>query len=135
MKRGLAAVVVCASVALLAGCAAPKPPAPPPAPTGLAELLERPAERALVEGIRAYDDGQYKQAEAALRRALSAGLASPRDKATAHKLLAFIACTSERTSECEASFRAARSVDPAFMLSRAETGHPLWGPVYQRALP
>jgi len=135
MTGRLAAVIVCAGVALLAGCAAPKPPVPPPAPTGLAELMERPAERALVEGIRAYDDGQYKQAEVALRRALSAGLASPRDKATAHKLLAFIACTTERVSECEASFRAARSADPAFVLSRAETGHPLWSPAYQRALP
>jgi Tfp pilus assembly protein PilF len=134
MKPRLAAVIVGAIVALLAGCATPKPPPPPP-PTGLAELMERPAERALFEGIRAYDDGQYKQAEVALRRALSAGLASPRDKATAHKLLAFIACTSERLSECEASFRAARSADPAFVLSRAETGHPLWSPVYQRALP
>ncbi len=134
MKRRRLAVIACAIAALLAGCAAPKPPPPPP-PTGLAELMERPAERALFEGIRAYDDGQYKQAEVALRRALSAGLASPRDKATAHKLLAFIACTSERMSECEASFRAARSADPAFVLSRAETGHPLWSPVYQRTLP
>jgi Tfp pilus assembly protein PilF len=134
MKRRRLAVIACAIAALLAGCAAPKPPPPPP-PTGLAELMERPAERALFEGIRAYDDGQYKQAEVALRRALSAGLASPRDKATAHKLLAFIACTSERMSECEASFRAARSADPAFVLSRAETGHPLWSPVYQRTVP
>jgi Tfp pilus assembly protein PilF len=134
MKSRRLAVIACAIAALLAGCAAPKPPPPPP-PTGLAELMERPAERALFEGIRAYDDGQYKQAEVALRRALSAGLASPRDKATAHKLLAFIACTSERMSECEASFRAARSADPAFVLSRAETGHPLWSPVYQRTLP
>ena len=134
MKSRRLAVIACAIAALLAGCAAPKPPPPPP-PTGLAELMERPAERALFEGIRAYDDGQYKQAEVALRRALSAGLASPRDKATAYKLLAFIACTSERMSECEASFRAARSADPAFVLSRAETGHPLWSPVYLRALP
>ena len=25
--------------------------------------------------------------------------------------------------------------DPAFALSKAEVGHPLWGPVYQRTLP
>jgi Tfp pilus assembly protein PilF len=115
-------------------CAAPKP-APPPPPTGLAELMERPAERALIEGIRAYDDGQYAQAEAALKRALGAGLSSGRDKATAHKLLAFVACTSERVPECEASFRAARAADPAFALSRSEAGHPLWGPVYKRVQP
>lgn len=117
---------------LLAGCASP-PPAKPAG--GLAELMDRPGERSLVEGIRAYDDGQYPQAEAALRKALGAGLASPRDRATAHKLLAFITCTSERTAECEAQFRAAKAADPAFALGRGEAGHPLWGPVYRRVVP
>ncbi len=102
---------------------------------GLAALLERPAERALVDGIRAYDDGQYPQAEAALRKALGAGLRSGGDRASAHKLLAFITCTSQRIADCEAAFRAARQADPAFQLSRSEAGHPLWGPVYRRVLP
>ena len=115
-----------------AGCAAPPPP--PPA-AGLADLMERPAERALFEGIRAYDDGQYTQAEAALRKALAAGLRSGRDQASAHKLLAFITCTSERLAECETAFRAARAADPAFALNRSEAGHPLWGPVYRRVVP
>jgi hypothetical protein len=111
----------------LTGCAAPTPP-----PDGLADLMERPAERALFDGIRAYDDGQYPQAEAALRRALQAGLRSGRDRASAHKLLAFITCSSERFADCEAEFRAARAADPAFVLGRSEAGHPLWGPVYRR---
>ena len=127
MTQTLAATWVALSVA---GCAAP-----PPAPGGLAELLERPAERALVEGIRAYDDGSYASAEAALRRALEGGLKSGRDRATANKLLAFITCTSDRMAECEDAFRAARAADPLFVLSRAETGHPLWGPVYRKVLP
>ena len=97
--------------------------------------MEKPGERALIEGIRAYDDGQYPQAEAALRKALATGLASARDKASAHKLLAFITCTSERLAECEALFRAARAADPAFALSRSEAGHPLWGPVYRKVSP
>ncbi len=118
--------------AALGGCAI----APPQAPTGgLSELLEQPAERALVDGIRLYDDGQYPQAETALRQALQAGLRSPRDQARAHKLLAFITCTSEREAECEAAFRAARGADPAFVLSRSEAGHPLWGTVYRRTAP
>jgi len=119
--------------ALLAGCAAP--PAPHAPVGGLAELMERPAERLLVEGIRAYDDGQYRQAEASLRQALQTGLRSGRDQASAYKLLAFITCTSERLADCEAAFRAARTADPAFVLSRSEAGHPLWGPVYRKALP
>ncbi|MCI1193225.1 TssQ family T6SS-associated lipoprotein [Calidifontimicrobium sp. SYSU G02091] len=132
MKHRLVPIAAVVAAALLAaGCAAPTPPAP----SGLAELMERPAERALFEGIRLYDDAQYPQAEAALRRALDAGLASGRDRATAHKLLAFITCTSERIAECEAAFVAARQADPAFALSRSEQGHPLWGPVYRRVLP
>jgi Tfp pilus assembly protein PilF len=129
MTRGPLAALAAAT--LLAACAS----GPAPAPTGLAELMERPAERALVEGIRAYDDGQYVPAEAALRRSLAAGLASPRDRASAHKLLAFIYCTSQRPADCEAAFRAARAADPGFALSRSEAGHPLWGPVYRKVQP
>ena len=132
MNMHRATLATLAAAALLAACAASAPPVPT---GGLADLMERPAERALVEGIRAYDDGQYVQAEAALRKALGAGLRSGRDQASAHKLLAFITCTSERPAECDAAFRAARKADPAFALSRSEAGHPLWGPVYRKALP
>jgi Tfp pilus assembly protein PilF len=115
---------------LLAGCQTAPPPPPPP--SGLAELMERPAERALIDAIRLYDNGQYTAAELSLQGALSAGLNSPRDQATAHKLLAFITCSSQREAQCEAAFRAARAADPGFALSRAEAGHPMWGPVYRR---
>jgi Tfp pilus assembly protein PilF len=117
------------ALAALAGCAAPLPSA------GLSDVIERPAERALLTGIRAYDDAQYAQAERALTTALHAGLTSPKDRASAHKLLAFIYCTSSRVPDCEAAFRAAREADPAFTLSRSEAGHPLWGPVYRRVSP
>jgi Tfp pilus assembly protein PilF len=126
-------ILIHAVILALAGCAAVKPP--PPAPvSGLADLMERPAERALIDGIRAYDDGQYPLAEIALRRALDIGLATGRDKASAHKLLAFITCTSQRLAECEAEFRAARAADPSFALSRSESGHPLWGPIYRKVM-
>lgn len=116
--------------AVLAGCATP------PAPSaGLTDVIERPAERALLTGMRAYDDAQYPQAERALQTALYTGLNSPRDRASAYKLLAFIYCTSDRVGDCEASFRAAREADPAFALTRSEAGHPLWGPVYRRTVP
>lgn len=134
LNRRAALGVVVAALGL-AGCATKAPEPPKPAPGGLAELMERPGERALFEGIRAYDDGQYAAAETALRKALSAGLQSGRDRASAHKLLAFITCTSERLAECEEAFRAARAADPAFALSRSEAGHPLWGPVYRKTLP
>jgi Tfp pilus assembly protein PilF len=123
----LAAVCV-----LVAGCAAAPPPAPP---TGLADLMDQPAERALLQGVRAYDDGQYAAAETALRRALAEGLKSPRDRATAHKLLAFITCTSDRVDDCRSEFRSARAADASFALSRSEVGHPVWGPVYRSLAP
>jgi Tfp pilus assembly protein PilF len=126
MKTLLAATTL-ALTSLLAGCVLP-----PAAPPGLMDVAERPAEKALLAGMRAYDDAQYAQAEQMLKEALKAGLASPRDRAAAHKYLAFIACTSERIPSCEAEFRAARGDDPAFALSKSEAGHPQWGPVWQR---
>jgi hypothetical protein len=115
------------SAALLAACAEA-----PQRPGGLAEMLDRPAEKALLTGIRAYDDAQYGDAEKALKKALEGGLSSARDRATANKLLAFIYCTSERVSACEQAFRSARQSDPQFALTRSEAGHPLWGPVYRK---
>jgi len=120
-------LVVAAFVALLAGCAvAPQ--------GGLSEVMQRPAERALLAGLRAYDDGQYADAERELGKALATGLVSAKDRATAHKHLAFVYCTSQRMAACADAFRAARAADPEFTLSRAEAGHPLWGPVYKQVV-
>ena len=130
MTRPLASCLLpaLALAALLSGCVLP-PPAPPP---GLMDVAERPAEKALLAGLRAYEDAQYPLAEKQLGLALASGLASPRDRAAAHKYLAFIYCTSNRVKACETEFRAAREADPAFALSKSEAGHPQWGPVYQR---
>jgi len=114
-----------ALLATLAGCVL----APP---HGLIEIAERPAEGALLAGIRAYDDAQYARAEEQLALALRTGLAAPRDRAAAHKYLAFIYCTSQRVPACEAEFRAARADDPTFALAKAEAGHPQWAPVWAR---
>ena len=122
-------VAAFAAAALLSACA-PSPEISPP--RGLLDVTDQPAEKALLAGLRAYDDAQYAEAEKQLNTALLAGLVSPRDKAAAHKHLAFILCSSQRPVECEAMFVAARQADPGFELSRAEAGHPLWGPVYIR---
>ena len=119
-----------AALVMLAGCA--QPPTATRGPIGLLDVAERPAEKALLAGMRAYDDAQYPQAEKSLQAALQAGLVSPRDRAAAHKLLAFIFCTSNRANDCEVQFRAARAADPSFALTKSEAGHPLWGPVYER---
>ena len=120
----------------LSGCsifAPPPPPPPPPPPTiSIARLYEQPAERAFINGLRYYEEGQYERAEALLKRALADGLHDRTDVAVAQKHLAFIACAYNRPSDCEQAFRAAFSADPSFRLTDAEVGHPLWGPVYKR---
>lgn len=112
--------------------AAATPAEPPPTPVGVLELMARPAEQALLAGLRAYDDGQYPLAERRLTAALKASLAAPKDRAAAHKTLAFVYCSSKRLKACEDEFRAAAEADPEFALTKAEAGHPAWGPVYRR---
>ena len=116
-----------ACLGLMLGCAQ--------APSALVDLLNLPAEKALLTGLRAYEDALYVEAERQFVQALNLGLVSVRDQAAAHKHLAFIYCTSNRLNECEAEFRAALLADPAFTLSKSEAGHPSWGQVYTRVRP
>lgn len=104
----------------------------PPAPIGVLEVSSRPAEKALIAGLKAYDDAQYESADSLFKQSLSLGLASPKDRAEAHKRLAFMHCAAGRLPDCEAEFRHARDADPSFTLDRSEAGHPVWGPVYRR---
>jgi hypothetical protein len=122
--------VALASAALLVACAQI-----PPAPVGVLDVSSRPAERALLAGLKAYDDAQYESAERLFREALAAGLASPRDRAEAHKRLAFLQCAAGRLADCEAEFRLARQADRNFALDKSEAGHPVWGPVYKKLQP
>ena len=124
------AFVAVAAMALLAAC---ETMPQQQAPVGLTDLAERPAERALMGAMRAYDDADYPAVERQANEAMKLGLRSPRDIATAHKLRAFVYCTSNRLAACEAEFRAARTADPGFVLSKAEAGHPVWGPVYVKS--
>lgn len=125
-------LLACAAAALVAACAT-TPPSPPPQPTAsIARLYEQPAERAFLDAMRLYEEGQHERAETQFRRALSDGLRDSHDIAMANKHLAFIACAYNRRIDCEAAFRAAFAADPAFRLTDAEVGHPIWGPVYKR---
>ena len=108
--------------------------ATPPAQVGLSELSARPAEKALLSGMRAYEEAQYPEAEKFLTVALAAGFTVKKDASLAHKYLAFIYCTSARMEECKQAFLAARAADPTFSLTKKEVGHPQWGPVYQQVI-
>lgn len=134
VARARAAAALVLATALLTGCEtfAPATPAALPPTDSIALLYQRPAERALVNGLRAYEEGSFERAEQAFRTALLQQLRDPRDTAIAHKYLAFIACAFNRLVECEQQFRNALSADPKFLLTDAEIGHPIWGPVYRR---
>jgi Tfp pilus assembly protein PilF len=129
LVRSIQALVALGAFAALTACETPQQQAP----VGLTDLTERPAERALMGAMRSYDEADYPNVERQANEAMKLGLRSPRDVATAHKLRAFVYCTSNRLAACEAEFRAARVADPAFALSHAEAGHPVWGPVYLKS--
>ncbi|MCE9659376.1 MAG: TssQ family T6SS-associated lipoprotein [Burkholderiales bacterium] len=128
----LPAALASAACLFFAACAQ-TPPAT--ASVGLLDVSGRPAEKALLDGLKAYDDAQYDTAERQFRLALALGLASAKDRAEAHKRMAFIHCAAGRLEPCEAEFRAARQADPSFALDRSEAGHPVWGPVYRKVVP
>ena len=128
----------------LAGCVLTQPeskPAPPaatarateavPAPAGDEPAAARKAEQDFALGIKAYENGRYKEAQQSLRSALDGGLGSKADQVTANKTLAFIACSSRQQDTCKTYFRRALSIDPKFDLAPTEAGHPMWGAVFR----
>jgi Tfp pilus assembly protein PilF len=87
-------------------------------------------EPALAVGLKQYEDGNYADSARNLLIAIDYGLSEP-ERAKAHKHLAFIHCSSNRERECRDEFRKALAVQPAMELEPAETGHPIWGPVFR----
>ena len=102
---------------------------PPKADAGVGGKIDRKGAPELLAGIKAYDDGQYREASKILRSALPR--LDKRDQVEAHKYLAFIDCTSGRKTQCRAEFAQALKIDPSFELEPSEAGHPLWGPVFR----
>src|SRR5688572_13302419 len=112
----------------------PDPPAaavePPPEPVAKPVVPEKKRVTPLSTGITAYEDGKYREATKALRAALASPM-SVADQVQAHKYLAFIECSSNRTKQCRDEFRKALKLDPSFELEPAEAGHPVWGPIFR----
>ena len=81
-------------------------------------------------GLRQYEAGEYAEAAASLNAALTSGLPT-RERASAHKHLAFIYCSAELEPACVSEFRKALIADPGMDLDDAEAGHPAWGPVFR----
>jgi Tfp pilus assembly protein PilF len=80
-------------------------------------------------GLRKYENGEYADAARDLQAAIDLGL-TDRERAGAHKHLAFIHCSSGRERACREEFRKALAVNPDLELAAAEAGHPQWGPLF-----
>ena len=50
------------------------------------------------------------------------------------KHTAFSYCVTNRLPSCQRAFQDALALAPGFRLSKAERGHPVWGPVFDKAL-
>ena len=137
--RSLSSLLL-ASLLALAGCASQNTPpsaaepAPPPEAAKPAETVKTPtarkAESELARGISAYENGDYKSAGQTLQQALDLGLPNRIDQARAYKHLAFIACASRQVDSCKANFRKGLAAYPKLSLTKAESGHPIWGPAF-----
>ena len=117
--------LLCAAL-LMTACAAPAI-----RDVGLDKFAPRRAEQDLSSGIRAYENGDYRNSARLLQDALSEGLLLNSDKVAAHKYLAFIHCAESREKACRNEFRMALEIDPKLELTPAESGHPSWGPVFK----
>lgn len=117
--------LICA-VLLMTACASPVM-----RDAGLDKFALRKAEKDLSLGIRAYEDGDYKNSTRLLQSALASELFLTSDKVAAHKYLAFMHCAQAREKACRDEFRKALALNPDFQLTPAESGHPSWGPVFK----
>jgi len=151
-RRGLAAVLIAAVAATVAGCTAQQirdfqaafqsasaaekleQCAPQPETKTVAPLPLTPAQRTLTMGVWMYEDGDYGGSENYLKSALSQETTDA-ERVRAHKYLAFILCAERREQECRREFREALAIDPNFELTPAEQGHPSWGPVFRSVKP
>jgi Tfp pilus assembly protein PilF len=81
-------------------------------------------------GLKQYEAGEYAESAKNLQGAIGLGLPD-KQRADAHKHLAFIHCSSNRERQCRDEFRKALAVDPGLELAPAEAGHPVWGPIFR----
>jgi Tfp pilus assembly protein PilF len=103
----------------LAACATP----------ALQDFLPTPGSSVLRAALRAYDGGEWGEAERGLQEAATLGL-SDAERIDARKHLAFLYCASGRERQCREEFRKVLAIAPDLELTTAESGHPVWGPMF-----
>jgi len=85
---------------------------------------------ALSAGLKQYEEGDYAESVKNLQGAIGLGVPD-KQRANAHKHLAFIHCSWNQERQCRDEFRKALAIDPALDLAPAEAGHPVWGPIFR----
>lgn len=88
------------------------------------------SEKAFNEGMRAYDAANYNKAIASLQKATDP-VVPLETRINAHKHIAFSYCLSQRKTLCRKEFGKLLQLQPGFILSPAEAGHPSWAPSFQ----
>jgi hypothetical protein len=121
---------------LLEGCAGGVHPAAnadhPRAEAVLNRENSRDASAALREGISLYNNGDFTGAIVKLSAPeIQAADASIRTSAL--KYTAFSYCVTQRPVPCRQAFDKALRIDAGFTLAAGEAGHPMWGPVFEKA--
>jgi hypothetical protein len=96
-------------------------------------LQKSKAEQLLSEGSELYEKGDYKGAIRKLLLARDAADETSMARKDSLRLLAFSYCVTNQRQLCKTQFVSLLKIAPDFQLSRAEAGHPLWGPVYREA--
>lgn len=126
-------LLVSLSISLLGGCAMTSMCGDN---SGEVRLFRTPTEFLVNQGIKNYEDGNYSASLSVLQGLVARKDASKNEKILAYKYLAFTHCISPNESKdtrermCRDSFKKAFDLDPAFDLSPAEAGHPIWGPIF-----
>jgi len=86
----------------------------------------------LREGIRLYNNGDFADAITRLN-APEIQSANTATRTSALKYTAFSYCVTQRPTQCRQAFDRALRLDADFALAPGEQGHPMWGPVFDKA--
>jgi hypothetical protein len=144
-NKFLPTILVLAALLPLAACQTPSPPPPQPvAPQLPAAHVKTPEEilsedtRAaarvsLKEGIDLYTAGDYNASLKRLQDSKEIWATDTDIQLDALKYMAFNYCVTNRATLCKQQFEKALKLNPDFDLLPGEKGHPLWGPVFERA--
>ena len=106
-------------------------PAVPAVPVRSAEPSE--GRKALDRAVAQFEQGKVAEAIRMIQESPEIVADGPAVRAQSLKTLAFAQCVAGRRPACRRSFDALLVLDPSFELAPAETGHPSWGPEFDRA--